>query len=302
MPVVSVYRHGVTAGIAPVSNHKRAKRGEIHGWSPGAVRRSLKFLYSIDERGLTGEGWAFTLTVRDCPPSPEAFYLAIKAWLKQVGRLMGTVRVHWVIEWQRRGVPHLHGAIWFPDGTESGYHVENILTKLWMAYAAAFGAGDRGQLVKPINGPIGWFQYVSKHAARGAKHYQRSSENIPQAWHKTGRMWSHGGSWPIKEPVKVGIENRAYYALRRMARAWRRADARASYVKARATVGDSGQPAPRSLQILAEARHRIISARTMLRCNKPEIARFRGISEWISEDLSLLMIRRLHQSGYSVTS
>lgn len=301
MPVVSVYRHGITAGIAPVSNHKRAKRGEIHGWSAGAVRRNLKFLYSIDERGLTGEGWAFTLTIRDCPPDPASWYSSIELWLLQVKRIMHTVRVHWVIEWQRRGVPHLHGAIWFPEGTQGGYDVENILIHSWIGHAARFRVSPNAQMVKPIQGVMGWFQYTAKHAARGAKHYQRSSENIPQTWSKTGRMWSHGGDWPIKEALKLGVENHAYYALRRMARAWRRSDARATHEQALAEVS-SGSIAPRSLQKLLEARHRITSARTMLRCPKPELSRLRGISEWISEDLSLLMIQRLHEMGYSVTS
>lgn len=284
MPVITVYRHGVTAGTPPMRNdHVRAKRGEVKGWSPGAVRRNLKFLYSIDERSLTGEGWALTLTVRKCPPSYTDWKEALELYFLQVKRLMGTVRVHWVTEWQRRGVPHLHAAIWLPEGTSKRFAVENILTHLWVAYGAHFGVSLRGQRAKPIDGPIGWFQYVSKHAARGAKHYQRSSENIPQGWEKTGRMWGTGGDWPTKEPVKLQTDNSGYHVLRRWARAWRISNARSG---------------PESV----ETRRRISSARTMLRCPDLQLSRVRGISEWIEEDLLLRMLQRLALDGYLVES
>ena len=49
MPVVTLYRHGVSMGVPPMtSTHKRAKRDVVTGWSAGATRRNLRFLYSID--------------------------------------------------------------------------------------------------------------------------------------------------------------------------------------------------------------------------------------------------------------
>ena len=50
------------------NDHMRAKRGEVGGWSEGAARRNVRFLYGIEERELHGDGFAVTLTVRDCPP------------------------------------------------------------------------------------------------------------------------------------------------------------------------------------------------------------------------------------------
>lgn len=301
MPVVTVYRHGVTAGIGSVGNRKPPKRDEVKGWSAGSVRRNLRFLYSIDERGLTGEGWAITLTVRNCPPTHDEWHRAVELYLLQVKRLMGTVRAHWVTEWQRRGVPHLHGAIWFPAGTSQRYLVVNILTKLWCGYAAQFGAGERGQMVKPIDGVIGWFQYVSKHAARGVKHYQRASENIPQGWQKTGRMWGKGGEWPTKEPVKLNLDGRGYHVLRRWARAWRLADARASLASLERMLL-RGHVTSIPSKVFRDARRRVSSARGMLRCGDPVRSRVRGVSEWIGEDLILRMIERLARDGYPVES
>lgn len=301
MPVVTVYRHGATAGIGSVGKHERAKRGEVKGWSAGAVRRNLAFLRSIDERGLTGEGWALTLTVRDCPPTHADWHRAVELYLQQVGRLLGTVRVHWVTEWQRRGVPHLHGAIWFPDGTGERFSVVGMLVKLWMPYAASFGAGERGQMVKPIDGVFGWFQYVSKHAARGVKHYQRASESIPQGWAKTGRMWSKGGDWPIREPVRLNLDNPGYHVLRRWARSWRKADARVAHAKLRRALLD-GRLKSVPTAHWRESLGRIKSARTMLRCPDPNLSAVRGISEWIGENLLLRMIERLSLDGYQVES
>lgn len=299
MPVVTVYRHGATAGVASMSNHKRVPRGDVQGWSAGAVRRNLAFLRSIDERGLTGEGWALTLTVRDCPPTHEDWNQAVELYLLQVRRLLGTVRFHRVTEWQRRGVPHLHGAIWFPDGTSERYNVVNVLTSLWLPYAASFGAGERGQMVKPIDGALGWFQYVSKHAARGVKHYQRASESIPQGWVKTGRMWSKGGAWPTKEPVKLTMENRGYHVLRRWVRSWRKADARAAHAKLYRNLVEGRL---KSTVPWRESIGRLKSARTMLRCPDPYLSAVRGVSEWIGENLLLRMIHRLSLDGYQVQS
>lgn len=292
MPVVTVYLHGVTAGVAPMNNnHKRAPRGEVKGWSPSTVRRNLAFLRSIDDKKLTGEGWAITLTCRNCPATHDDWHKAVELYLLQVKRIMGTIRVHTVTEWQRRGVPHLHGAIWFPDTTSHRYDVPNILTHLWFAHGAAFGVGQKGQIVKPIDAALGWFQYVSKHAARGVSHYQRSSQNIPSGWVKTGRMWSKGGAWPIKEPLKLTIENSGYHILRRWVRAWRKSDAR--------TALDNLRP---DSQRRSEFIRRVKSARRMLRCSDLKLSGVRGVSEWIPEYLLLRMIERLHLDGYQVQS
>ncbi len=284
-----------------VGNHERAKRGEVKGWTAGAVRRNIAFLRSIDERGLTGEGWALTLTVRDCPPSHDAWHQAVELYLQQVKRLMGTIRVHWVTEWQRRGVPHLHGAIWFPDGTGDRFAIVNMLVRLWVGYSASFGTGEKGQMVKPIDGALGWFQYVSKHAARGVKHYQRAADNIPQGWIKTGRMWSKGGDWPTREPVKLNLDNRGYHVLRRWARSWRKAEARAAHAKLRRSLLEFRVKSISSAH-WRESLGRIKSARTMLRCPDLKLSGVRGISEWISENLLLRMIQRLALDGYRVES
>lgn len=282
------------------NQHPRAKRDIVVGWSAGAARRNLRFLYSIDERLLTGEGWALTLTVRDCPPSPESWHRLIRDYFYQLGRVLARcghalLRYHYVTEWQRRGVPHLHGAVYVSYGAEAAINLPNVLKGVWEGYAAPYGVNLKAQYVLPITGVLGWFQYVSKHAARGIRHYQRSAANIPDSWRKgTGRMWGKGGAWAIKDPLRLDVDNHGYHVLRRWARAWRIADARAS-------IPDLWNAIKKPDQYLL-AKRRLISARTMLRCPDPYLSAVRGVSEWIGENLLLRMIHRLSLDGYQVQS
>ena len=63
MPVLTEYRHGMSMGIPPGRNtHVRAKRDTVEGWSDSSTRRNTRFLYSVDERKLTGHGFALSLT------------------------------------------------------------------------------------------------------------------------------------------------------------------------------------------------------------------------------------------------
>lgn len=274
MQAITVYRHGGTGGIrGRGSNHVRAKRGEVQGWSPAAVRRNTAFLMQVDERLLTGHAVALTLTLKDCPPDAREWHRLRRAWTDRMRRA-GMVRLHWVTEWQRRGVPHLHVALWV-----SGDSTADPIGA-WLDLAEKFGAGRKGQHQAPITGAVGWFQYLAKHAARGVRHYQRAAENIPEGWKsKTGRVWGSSGDWPCAKPRQFGFrrEDHGYWRFRRMVRAWRRADARAA--------GD---------------RWRIKSARRMLRHGKGR-SELMGWREWMPADgVQLQMLALLAQSGHEI--
>jgi len=286
MAVIGLYRHGVTAGVPPKKNsHPREKRGDVQGWSEGATRRNTQFLYSVDERALQGRGYAVTLTLRDCPPTAADWHKLRRAWEKRMLR-NGMLSMHWVTEWQRRGVPHLHCAVFWPADLADRVGCHNVRASMvndWVMLAGQkYGAGFRGQDSHVLTGAVGWFQYVSKHAARGVKHYQRAAENIPEGWRtKTGRMWGKVGDWPVLEKIRLGLQEQdgdgGWFAYRRLVRGWRKADARAS-----------GDP------------RRIRSARGMLRCHEAPLSRCRGISEWIPQNLTLAMLASLAARGYQV--
>jgi len=242
----------------------------VVGWTAAAVRRQTLWLYSVDTEALTGNGYALTLTVRDCPPTPDDWRRLRNAWLVRVGRL-GAIRTHWVVEWQARGVPHLHAAVYFPEGTGDTMGAQTVAA--WLDLAEIYGAQSVGQAWLPINGPLGWLKYLSKHAARGVNHYQRQGH--PVAWNKTGRLWGHGGDWPTPLPIEATITNAEFYRFRRLVRSWRVADARAAALR------------------WDDPKHRwsrLVYARRMLRCPDAQASRFRGVSEWIPQAWALRLL------------
>ncbi len=279
MPTISAYQNGATAHIpnGGVSLHERAKRGLVKGWTKESVRRHTKWLYAVNVDRLNGHGYALTTTMRDCPESSDVFHALRRNFLDRVGRMGALVRAHWVIEWQRRGVPHMHLALYFE--CELTVLEQFRLKQHWQELCGPYGASLGAQYLLPISGPSGWLQYLSKHAARGAAHYQRVGK--PSGWEKTGRLWGHEGAWPVDEPMRFDVPRAAYFQYRRLVRAWRLADARAEK-----------DPDTR--------RRRIRSARRMLKSNDRTMSEVRGISEWIGQDTLLCFLAALASQGFEV--
>lgn len=273
MPVLKLYLHGLTAGTGPTTNtHERGLRGRVQGWSNSSTRSNTRFLYAVEPDGLTGHGYALSLTLRDCPPSADDFHRVRRAFVERLRR-MDMVRMHWLIEWQRRGVPHLHAAIWLPWKGAQREIIEH-----WCAAAGKYGALPWGQHVEPIHDAVGWFKYLSKHASRGLGHYQRSPQNVPKGWKgTTGRMWGRLGEWPLRPVMDMSLTWEGYHRLRRVVRGWRIADARK-----------------------AGARSRIKAGRRMLRCHDRNQATVRGFSEWMPLDEQLRMLAWLSTQGFPV--
>lgn len=263
-------------------NHN-AKRGMISGWSMGAARRNRAFLYSVNAKKLSDTvAYAFTLTVRDCPPTPKDWARAVERFFLAMRHTHGCVRLHWIVEWQKRQVPHLHGCMFFEK--DKPYSAKEII--LGWCYIVQHGSSFQAQTVKVMNNTVGWMGYLDKHAARGVKHYQRSGDAIPLEWQgRTGRMWGHQGSWPVEEPRRLRLDGSegdgAFYPLRRLARNWRCADARREV-----------HPDKR--------RKRILLARRMLKCPDPKRSSVRGVSEWIPNHVLALFEQNLLDRGYSV--
>lgn len=282
-------------GTPPGKNdHERAKRGKVEGWSASAVRRHTRWLYSIDAPALDGTGIAATLTLRDCPPDSDSWRLALQAWQKRVMR-HGALRLHWVVEWQRRGVPHIHCAVYFPPEVSEEDAAFRVIGS-WLAVAGAFRPTISGQDYQPITGALGWLGYLSKHAARGVKHYQRSGK--PPGWESTGRLWGHRGEWPEEEPMRIALDRSGSFRMRRWVRGWRLADARAAYLDlaARPSPRDP-EEAERHAQRLQVARRRIGSARRMLKRSE-RFSPVQGVSEWVPEAVAVAMIAHLVDDGH----
>lgn len=277
MPVLSVYQSGMTMHVpSGPSNHERAKRGKVVGWSSAAVRRHTTWLRSISVDALDGTGYALTLTVRDLPETSAAFHAARKAWLERMRR-RESVRTHWIVEWQRRRVPHLHIAIYFAEPLSPVQQA--LILQDWQEVAAAWGASSSGQDLKPISGALGWLEYLSKHSARGVEHYQRYGK--PANWETTGRLWGHAGHWPEQDPMRFALDHGTWFRFRRLARSWRIANARQA-------------------KLIDVRRRRIVSARGALRCNDRNLSSVRGVSEWLPESVALSLLGLLTEQGSDI--
>lgn len=279
MPTINIYNHGTSGGTPGMNKGKAGIRGEVGGWSAQTSRRNMQFLWSVTTEHLTGQGYSFTLTIRDCPKTPLDWGTWCKAYWKRV-EAAGALRIHWVIEWQRRGCPHLHGSVYFPDSM-STEDVDNALLDGWV-YKNPFRPGRMQQQCNRIYDAVGWAQYVAKHAARGVKHIQRSPECMPEQWQgKTGRMWGYRGPWPRREPLRIGLQDwrgdGGWYPFRRLVRSWAVSKARSK--------GD------RSAQVYA---------RRMLRANTRELGEVRGVSSWVPRHVVELLLENVDSRGYSV--
>jgi len=278
----------MTAGIPPRrTNPNPAKRGNTQGWTEKVARANTKFLYSIEPDSLTGHGWTFTLTLRDCPETAEEFGKLRKRLFDRLKK-RGLIRLHWVTEWTKRGVPHLHGCAWFDDDhSYEGLHIDDywidIVTK------AGYVAGSKGQHVVPISDEVGWFKYLSKHASRGVKHYQRC--NVPEQWkHKTGRMWGYSGKWERLE-IKFEINLKHFHKLRRLVKKYIQSQHRHSKTDIKENPKERKQVA-----------RNVIYSRTMLRCNDRTLSGVRGLSEWAPEEVTLRMLEYLKSIGAKISN
>jgi hypothetical protein len=214
VPRVRVLPNGSTASCPRLGiPENTAKRGEIHGWSIQTTRRLRRWFFGVDGAGLSGHGYALTLTVLDLPPTAPEWTATRKRFLQRL-RDAGMIRGQWLTEWQARGVPHLHGCAFFPEGAQLG----ELLVDHWLEAAAMWRPGRRGQHVMDIWGLPGWLQYQSKHSARGVKHYQRAT--VPEAWQTgTGRLWGYVGEWPLRE-TELEVDRTTFFRFRRLIRGW----------------------------------------------------------------------------------
>ena len=216
------------------------------------------------------------------------------------------LRLHWVTEWQRRGVPHLHGIIFLPKTTQTKMKDDmgmplswgHAIEESWISVAEEYGASPRGQHLKTVTDIKGWFKYLSKHASRSAEHYQRSSAGIPSGWIKTGRVWGHCGDWITDEAVQINASPEFYFAMRRIVRKWRLSDARTALKDSPVTVLRDGWMClnPNWLS----AKKRISSARRMLKNNDFKKSQVRGVSEWIDSENTLLIAEFLISQGFEI--
>lgn len=291
------YYNGISV-YKPTGSHKRTttKRKKTKGWTPSATNRNKKFLQSINTNELTGHGIAITLTLKECPATPELWHKARKAFMMRLTR-KGMTRYHWVTEWQRRGHPHLHMSAYF-DHEPTPKQLQQM-KKDWCEVAKEFKPLQKSQNIVPITSIDGWLEYSAKHGARGMNHYQRTGK--PKAWEEnTGRVWGYGGEWPRVEQDTV-IYTDQFYKMRRLIKQWRIADARKTPVLDLVDADGKSMSCFKSLMSATlkdrstKKRKRIASARKLLKRNSRKLSECIGLSEWIPGELQIKMLEHVIQ-------
>lgn len=257
------------------------RRSTVRGWSNGAAARHRAWLQSVDpDRLPTPHALAFTLTMKETPSDAVELHEMRRAWEKRMQRA-GAVAGHWVVELQRRGTPHLHGAVWFSEAPS--VHVRYAMISAWVAVCERKGitATPAAQFVTDVTNVGGWGRYCSKHSARSASHYQRSG--LPDGWETSGRVWGHwGGPWNTREEV-YGVDMDAWHQMRRLLRSWAIADAR----KERDPI---------------RRKHRLAALkRSWKRCDDPALSRVLPVREWAPEATTRRMLDWLLDEGYVLT-
>lgn len=115
MATFKAYANGASMGCPGNGGARPNKRGPVNGWSAASVRRHVRWLWSVDVPSLTGDGFGVTLTVRNTPADHGDWKQVREIYLRRL-REAGLLRWHWLTEWQRRGTPHLHMAVYVPEG------------------------------------------------------------------------------------------------------------------------------------------------------------------------------------------
>lgn len=250
------------------------RRGEVKGWSPAAARRHVAFLQGVDCAALTGFGYAVTLTVRDIPDEAVEWSRLRQAWLLRLRR-MGMIRFHWVTEWQQRGAPHLHAAVYFEHELTAAGRLD--LLRAWLDVAGDYGCQVWGQRVEALRDAAAWGRYCAKHSARSSSHRQR--RGMPPGWTKSGRLWGQGGDWP-RRVLTFAVDMAGFHQMRRLTRSWRIADAR------------------KEADAATRRRRELLARRCLSRSERGSSVW--GMREWVPEPVTLAMIVWLIREGYEV--
>ena len=278
MPKITVTPNGIKGAVAPGGNRTPPKRGLTRGWTAAVARRNRDFLMSIDPLALDGVAVSASLTLgRQSRVKPRDVARWRDTLMKRLQRA-GLLRAHWVLEFQKDGTPHLHGIFFFPaHAHQTGDHLAGNVAAAWLDLVHQTGAEWPGQHVVPVNALLGWLQYLAKHGARSAAHYQR---RVPEGWENPGRMWGKSGEWPLQAD-EVETDRATFFRLRRAIAAWRRADARKALLSAIA----SGRPS-----LIRSAKRRVVLARSSLQAPSRARAETLGFAEWVPDTVAAALV------------
>lgn len=215
--------------LAPRKAVGGGERGAIRCWSAASRRRLLYLMASLDFRHLArtwGGRFVFmTLTYLE-DPGPAEVARQRNVFLMRLGRRQGVRRWVWKLEFQRRGVPHMHVLLWVPK--DDAGDLADLRKWTWDAWDDVSGGyvkdGKRGMHRVDVD----WCRakdvarYLAFDLTKSSKGYQF---RVPQSWSGTGRWWGVSGLAPEWLHAPLGIHETI--SVRRLLRRYRKANSRA---------------------------------------------------------------------------
>lgn len=300
MPTISIRAHGVSASkfqqlvnpetgeIVKLTAFQPPERTATRGWTVNVARRNEQRLQQIDFDAVDGFPAFVTLTM----PSQQMgevsaadFHGWLKRWLQYMKR-HGLCHYYWILEFQASGNPHLHVLVWLDHSPEPLETFKTLRSWVGILNKSGVGARLQGQIWEPIDvggeivvdgekvpaHPERVLMYLAKHAARGVAHYQRQIENMPKDWqYRSGRVWGHDRGLPLREQQDFETDYSTFWTFRRLVRRWRIAEAR-------------------SIKDADRRRAAIVQARGSLKCGRPDVSPYRGVSAWIPSDVASALL------------
>lgn len=307
MPTISIREHGVSATrnqtvVNPVTGEivklaafQPPERTATKGWTVNVARRNEQRLQQIDFDGIDGVPAFVTLTM----PSQQMedvtaamFHGWLKSWLRYMKR-HGLRHYYWILEFQASGNPHLHVLVWLDREWEPLETYKALRSWVSMLNKSDVGARIQGQIWENIDvggeltvdgetvpaHPERVLMYLAKHAARGVAHYQRQIENMPDDWQfRSGRVWGHDRGLPLREQQDFECDYATFWRYRRLVRRWRVSEAN-------------------SIVDPERRRSAILQARRCLRCPRPDISPYRGISAWVPAEVASQLLDAASRGG-----
>ena len=309
MPTVSIRAHGVSATrnqtlvnpetgeIVKLTAFLPPDRTATKGWTPIVARRNEQRLQQLDFDAIDGVPAFVTLTMPSQQMgdvSAAMFHGWLKRWLQYMKR-HGMLHYYWILEFQASGNPHLHVLAWLDHDWDALEQYRALRSWGGILNKSGVGARLQGQIWENIDvggmitvdgervpaHPERVLMYLAKHAARGVAHYQRQIANMPEDWqYRSGRVWGHDRGLPLREQQDVECDYPTFWAYRRLVRRWRCSEAQA---------------------IVDPSRRRaaVSQARGMLRCSRPDVSPYRGISAWVPADVASALLDAAVKGGES---
>lgn len=300
MPTIAIRAHGVSASkfqqivnpetgeIVKLADFQPPERTATKGWTVNVARRNEQRLQQVDFDAIDGVPAFVTLTMPSgqmSDVSASMFHGWLKRWIQYMKR-HGLVHYYWILEFQASGNPHLHLLVWLDHNWDALEQFKALRSWVGILNKSGVGARIQGQIWEAIDvggelvvdgekvpaHPERVLMYLAKHAARGVAHYQRQIENMPEDWkNRSGRVWGHDRSLPLREQEDFETDYPTFRTFRRLVRRWRLAEARA-------------------IKDPVRRRAAIVQARSCLKCPRPDISPYRGVSAWIPSDVASALL------------